>query len=63
MFDSRDEMAEGEWTTDLLVPNYEYQFNKRFFWRRLGTRARLSSPLDCPYVVRKMKKPGLTLGF
>jgi hypothetical protein len=46
-----------EGTFDLLVPNYEYQFHKRFVWRRLGTRTRLFSPLNCPYVIRKMKNP------
>jgi hypothetical protein len=30
--------AKGFCTTDLLLPNYEAQFQKRFFWRRLWKR-------------------------
>ncbi len=51
------EMVGASGLTVLLVPNNAYQFHKRFVWRRLGTRTRLFSPLNCPYVVRKMKKP------
>src|SRR5438132_8254132 len=47
----------------MLVPNQCDKNPKCFIWRRLGTRTRLSSPLDCPYVVRKMKKSCLPLGF